>query len=79
MVKTKVLTEWRKARFALYEKKKLAMFLVEEEMIDTSHIEAEIDRAILEAFENSVRDLKKQGELNRNPRGVGEVVTKHVM
>jgi len=54
VVKTKVVTEWRSARFALYEKNKKAMILVEEEMIDTSQIEAEIDKAIMLAYETAV-------------------------
>jgi hypothetical protein len=54
VVKTKVVTEWRTARFALYEKNKKAMVLVEEDMIDTSQIEAEIDKAIMLAYETAV-------------------------
>ena len=43
VVKTKVLTEWRMARHALYKRNKKAMIQVDEEMIDTQHIDAEID------------------------------------
>ena len=50
VVKNKVNAEWREARMRLYEKNKVAMVAVDEDMIDTQNIEAEIDKAVLEAF-----------------------------
>ena len=51
VVKSKVLKEWRSARFALYQKNKLAMVPdLDEDMVNTQSIEAEIDAAIVEAF-----------------------------
>lgn len=48
VVKSKVLKEWRAARFALYQKKKQTMDpTLDEEMVNTQTIEAEIDKAIL--------------------------------
>lgn len=52
------MTEWREARFQLYEKSKVAMVAVDEDIINTQNIEAEIDKSILEAFEEVVTEMK---------------------
>ena len=75
VVKSKVMTEWRAARFLLYEKSKVAMVAVDEDIIDTQNIEAEIDKAILEAFEQVVSEMKSQGQLNRQKRDISKVGT----
>lgn len=70
VVKNKVNKEWRQARFALYQKQKVAMMAVVDDMIDTQNIEAEIDKAIIEAFESVITDMKEQGKLSKTKREI---------
>ena len=50
VVKAKVIKEWRKARFTLFEQKKKDTGQIDEDLIDTQNIDAEIDKFILEAL-----------------------------
>ena len=74
VVKSKVSKEWRQARFTLYNKKKVAMMAdLDDDMIDTQNIEAEIDKAILEAFELVVHEMKDAGSLVKQGRDRGNM------
>lgn len=43
---------------------------LDEDMIDTQNIEAEIDKAVLEAYESIVHDMKEHGQLTNNKRDI---------
>lgn len=59
VVKSKVLKEWRKARFTYYEECRQRDAPVSEDLIDTQVIEAEIDQCILDSYQQTIDEFKR--------------------
>jgi len=65
-VKSKVLKEWRAARFALHNKNKVEMMTDNnDDIIDTQNIEAEIDEEIMKAYKKVVGEMQEEGKLTK--------------
>ena len=52
---------------------------VDEDLIDTQSIDAEIDKAIVDAYTGVVHDMKQDGKLVRHQRDIGKAGTRHVL
>ena len=65
-MKSKVLKEWRAARFALHNKNKVEMMTDNnDDIIDTQNIEAEIDEEIMKAYKKVVGEMQEEGKLTK--------------
>lgn len=52
---------------------------VDEDLIDTQSIDAEIDKTIVDAYTSVVHDMKQDGKLVRHQRDIGKAGTRHVL